>query len=279
MTLIELLVVISVVAVLTGILLPALGLAHKQARRLVSVRNMRAVVHAVNFYASDNAGLYPMSVATIGFGKHWNWQEPTMLVGYCKRSPHLRRSMSSYLRPYISDATVLFCPNAPQRYPYLQDAWDAGESWDHPLTGPVPDPVFGTYCFYWNYVGYLPASQTVFKGPHGPVGGPGQSRLLISDYFGYDHWRCRGRYASCEPFKDAQVVKGTEVSSALWSARGCGRLVGDLAIQLQAGYIDGHVHRCDYREVTRMRVSLRPDGTVPYPSGVGPGDFFIPMDY
>ena len=44
-------------------------------------------------------------------------------------------------------------------YKHLQQSWDAGDDWDHPETSPRPDPVFGTYCFYWNYTGYLPARQ------------------------------------------------------------------------------------------------------------------------
>lgn len=59
-TLVELLVVIAVVAVLVGVLLPALAGARKTAQGLVVSNNMRSVALAVNSYGGQN-GLYPAS--------------------------------------------------------------------------------------------------------------------------------------------------------------------------------------------------------------------------
>ncbi len=57
-TLIELLVVISIVTVLLGILLPALGSARETGRGAVCLSNLRQLVTANAAYAQDNGGYY-----------------------------------------------------------------------------------------------------------------------------------------------------------------------------------------------------------------------------
>lgn len=57
-TLIELLVVIAIIALLIGILLPALGAARATARSLVDQSQLRSLGQGQNFYASDNDDYY-----------------------------------------------------------------------------------------------------------------------------------------------------------------------------------------------------------------------------
>jgi prepilin-type N-terminal cleavage/methylation domain-containing protein/prepilin-type processing-associated H-X9-DG protein len=57
-TLIELLVVISIIALLVGILLPALGAARASAQRVKSLSNVRQLGTGIYTYAADNEDFY-----------------------------------------------------------------------------------------------------------------------------------------------------------------------------------------------------------------------------
>ena len=54
-TLIELLVVIAIIALLIGILLPALGQAQRSAKNVLSQSNMRSLNTGAANYAADNS--------------------------------------------------------------------------------------------------------------------------------------------------------------------------------------------------------------------------------
>ena len=280
-TLVELLVATSVVVLLTGVLLPVCGKARRQARALRGMSQQRAVVSGVTMYALDRNDRYPESVATLGVkSQHWNWQEPMMLTGYRARSPRLHRSMSAYMKGYVKDAGLLSCPSAPSEYQFMQQSWDAGDAWDNPNTDPLLDPVIGTYCFYWNYIGYLPHRGEPFRGPGRMTRLRKQSTLLMSDYFGFDHWRSPQSYHSCERLGGAVVTPETWISSSYWSLPVLPGLdySDQLSVILHAGYTDGHFEAYSITDLVPMLVSITDDGSEPYPAGVGPGIIYLPRD-
>ncbi len=115
-TLIELLVVISIIALLIGILLPALGAARDSARSMASLSNLRQIGIGLAAYRAERDGYFPMHSSAI-----------TQIEGTKPR-------WVDYLYEYMPNVDVF-------RSPQLQDAdWENfGKVYWHHVSDTPPD--------------------------------------------------------------------------------------------------------------------------------------------
>ena len=83
-TLLELLVTISVIAILAGLLLPALASARAKARAIQCVNNLRQLSTACALYTSDAEDAFPYNMGTdeirraVAQGRYYNWTSSIM---------------------------------------------------------------------------------------------------------------------------------------------------------------------------------------------------------
>lgn len=67
-TLVELLVVIAIIALLLTLLMPSLGQARSDGRKVVCLSNMRQIMTAVRMYIADHRDAYPQTMETVSTG-------------------------------------------------------------------------------------------------------------------------------------------------------------------------------------------------------------------
>lgn len=114
-TLVELLVVVAVIAILAGLLLPALASAKQRARQANCWSNLRQVSVATRLYMDEHQGEL--------FRHHEGWvlddgtqveELPSTMAGVAgggSGNSHAEKPWAILLQPYLGSRSVAFCPS------------------------------------------------------------------------------------------------------------------------------------------------------------------------
>ena len=116
-TLIELLVVIAIIAILAGILMPALSQARERGRAAVCINNLKTISTALLTYSDDNRGIIPYQyTTTLANGNENNWSWLQILYN---------TKLLSFEKVYASSGTsfgyfnkITYCPSSAYNPPY-----------------------------------------------------------------------------------------------------------------------------------------------------------------
>jgi prepilin-type N-terminal cleavage/methylation domain-containing protein len=139
-TLIELLVVIAVIALLMALLVPVLGRAREQARRVACMGNIRQFIIGIQAYASDYREYLPIGLS--------DCREPED-----EHTPILSRAMRNALVKIIGDERSLSCP-------WLREPFDQPGGWYYVFEGEDYGYVIG-----YNYLGGHQGTPWPLLGP------------------------------------------------------------------------------------------------------------------
>jgi len=193
-TLIELLVVIAIIAVLMGILMPALQKVRQQAKIISCGSNMRQLVVGLITYAENNDSKlppHPSTVSSTNFHRPYelNWNR-NQVGSVANVNDKEYRYVGKYLSPYLPEVDVFNCRVASIRdnTPWPPTGAVLGTYGEFYRTGSFA-PLHSTYMFLWNYQGYNHKTSGAVDKNQGHFEGPSRlaskSRLVVQDALFY----------------------------------------------------------------------------------------------
>ncbi|MBI2949090.1 MAG: prepilin-type N-terminal cleavage/methylation domain-containing protein [Verrucomicrobia bacterium] len=273
-TLIELLVVIAIIAILAGMLLPALARAKSKAKSVVSLGNLRQLSLGATLYRDDYDGRFPgHSLAAVAGQARVRWAD--------------------LIYPYMQNVEVYLSPNLrPEERVFMI------KPFAHTASGGLETPgvtrYYGGYGFNYQYLGntrtpggvppfhatdssiFAPANTVVLgdtkgarKGTPGlPYGADGSGVYVIDPPLGSERLGSNGsRKSSPTPGPGNAYYEGGDDGSDAHRATPSGRNGGRVNVVL----VDGHA-----RAVTPEELDGKKPGAVGIPNNAWWNGHFDP---